>query len=93
MVFGMTMIKVKPGRENAAYQALQTIRGLKELYTIFGEFNFFLIANAYGRRDLDRILEEIRMTDGVVEICPVLVTSESELSDIVLTESEESVLI
>ena len=48
MVFGMTMIKVKPSQDSIAYQTIQSIKGVKEIYRIFGEYNFFLIWTLTG---------------------------------------------
>jgi len=92
MVFGMTMIKVKPSKDSIAYQTIQSIKGVKEIYRIFGEYSFFLIMDAYRQRDLDKIVDEIRMTGDVVEIRPVLITADSELAGLRLSESDESAL-
>lgn len=89
MVFGMTMIKVKPSQDGIAYQTIQSIKGVKEVYRIFGEYSFFLIMVAYRQRDLNKIVDEIRMNGDVVEILPVLVTADSELVGLRLSESEE----
>jgi Lrp/AsnC ligand binding domain len=91
MIFGMTMVKVKPGQESSAYLAIQAIKGIKDIYRIFGEFSFFLIMDAYKQRDLDKIVDEIRMIGDIVEIRPILVTadSDSNLAGLGLSESEE----
>ena len=68
MIFGMTMVKVWPGQESSVYLVIRA--------RIFGEFSFFLIIDAYERKDLDEIVEEIRMIRNVVEIQPILVTAE-----------------
>lgn len=92
MVIGMTMIKVKPSQDGIAYQTIQSIKGVKEIYRIFGEYSFFLIMNAYVKKDLDKIVDEIRMTGDVVEIRPVLFTADSDLAGLELSGSEESAL-
>jgi hypothetical protein len=92
MVFGMTMIKVKPSQDSIAYQTIQSIIGVKEIYRIFGEYSFFLIMDAYVQGDLEKIVDEIRMTGDVVEIQPVLVTDDSDLAGLWLSESKESAL-
>jgi hypothetical protein len=78
MVFGMTLIKVKPSQDGFAYQTIQSIEGVKEIYRIFGDYSFFLIMDAYRQMDLDKIVDEIRMTEDVVEIQPVLVTANGD---------------
>lgn len=92
MVFGMTMIKVKPSQDGIAYQTIQSIKGVKEIYRIFGEYSLFLIMDAHRKRDLDKIVDEVRMNGNVVEIRPVLVTADSELADLSLSEPNESAL-
>jgi hypothetical protein len=89
MIFGMTMVKVRPGQESTAYLAIQAIKGIKETYRIFGEFSFFLIMEAFSSTELDRVAEEIGMIEEVVEIRPILVTANRELSEPVLSESAE----
>jgi hypothetical protein len=80
MVFGITMIKVKPSQDSIAYQTIQSIKGVKEIYKIFGEYSFFLIMDAYVQMDLEKIVDEIRMTGDVVEIQPVLITADSDMA-------------
>jgi DNA-binding Lrp family transcriptional regulator len=92
MVIGMTMIKVKPGQDSIAYESIQSIKGVKEIYRIFGEYSFFLIVEAYRKRELDQIIDEICMRMGVVEIRPVLVTEDIELPCPNVSESEEPTL-
>lgn len=89
MVFGMTMIKVKPSQDSIAYQTINSIKGVKEIYRIFGEYNFFLIMDACRHGDLDKIIDEIRMTEDVVEIRPVLVTADNDLAGLRLYETDE----
>lgn len=82
MVFGMTMIKVRPGNESFIYRAVLAINGVEEIYPILGEYSFFLIVDANERRDRDRILDEIYSIEEVKEILPALVTADSEPSGI-----------
>ena len=92
MIFGITMVKVRPGQESSAYLAIQTINGIKDFYRIFGEFSFFLIMEALSSRELDGMVGEIRMIEGVVEIRPILVTVKRELSEPTMPESAEFAL-
>lgn len=86
----MTMVKVKPSQDGIAYQSIQAIKGVKEIYRIFGEYSFFLIMDAYKEKDLNKIIDEIRMTGDVVEIRPVLLTADSDLAGLEISGSEES---
>lgn len=92
MVFGMTMIKVRPSQDSIVYQTIQSMKGVKEIYRIFGEYSFFLIMDAYMKKDLDEIIDEIRMTGDIVEIRPVLITKDRDLAELELSGSEESAL-
>ncbi len=81
MVVGMTMIKVRPGYEKSAYSDLQKRVEVKDVYRLFGEFNFFLVMQAEGRSKLDQILKEIKKDDSVVKTSPVMVAVGSDLTD------------
>ena len=89
MVFGITMIKVEPGREDSAYLAIQSIKGVKEIHKVFGEYSLFLIMDAYGQMDLDGIVDEIRLAGDVVEVLPVLVGAKSKPTNLTISEREE----
>jgi hypothetical protein len=77
MVIGITMIKVVPGHEKASYDALRKIEGAKEIYHLFGEFDFFLKLEALDRTRLSHLLEEIRIQRYVLDTWSLLVSKES----------------
>lgn len=76
MVIGITMIKIVPGHEKASYDALREIEGLKTIYNLFGEFDFFLILEALDRTRLSQLLEEIRIQRYVLDTWSLLVSNE-----------------
>ena len=76
MVIGITMIKIVPGHEKASYDALREIEGLKTIYNLFGEFDFFLILEALDRTRLSQLLEEIRIQRYVLDTWSLLVSEE-----------------
>jgi hypothetical protein len=76
MVIGITMIKIVPGNEKASYDALRDIEGVKEIYHLFGEFDFFLILEALDRTRLSLLLEEIRIQRYVFDTWSLLVSKE-----------------
>jgi hypothetical protein len=76
MVIGITMIKIVPGHEKASYAALRETEGVKEIYHLFGEFDFFLILEALDRTRLSQILEEIRIQRYVFDTWSLLVSKE-----------------
>jgi len=91
MVIGITMVKVLPEHEKAAYHALREIDGIKEVYHLFGEFDFFVIINAEGKARLNRLLETIRDRREVMEIWPVLVSKDESLSEAEIAFSQVEV--
>ncbi len=81
MVIGLTMIKVRPGYEKSAYRALQKRSEIKDIYSLFGEFSFFLIMQAEERPMLDRLMTDIREGDMIIKASPVMVASDFDLED------------
>jgi hypothetical protein len=76
MVIGITMIKIVPDHEKASYVALREIEGVKEIYHLFGEFDFFLILEALDLIGLSQLLEEIRIQRYVLDTWQLLVSKE-----------------
>ncbi|NMC09597.1 MAG: Lrp/AsnC family transcriptional regulator [Methanothrix sp.] len=77
MVIGLTMIKVRPGYEKSAYWDLQRRPEVKDVFRLFGEYNFFLIMQAEGISRFNQILKEIEEEVKVVKTGPVLLTDDS----------------
>jgi DNA-binding Lrp family transcriptional regulator len=65
MVIGVTMVKVVPGQEKAVYNALQNIEGIKDVYHVFGEFDFVVIIEVEGLSTLNKLVDTIREIDNV----------------------------
>jgi DNA-binding Lrp family transcriptional regulator len=65
MVIGVTMVKVVPGQEKAVYSALQSIDGIKDVYHVFGEFDFVVIIEVEGLSMLNKLVDVIREIDNV----------------------------
>jgi DNA-binding Lrp family transcriptional regulator len=65
MVIGVTMVKVVPGQEKAVYNALQAIDGIKDVYHVFGEFDFVVIIEVEGLSMLNKLVDVIREIDNV----------------------------
>ncbi|MFB3766435.1 MAG: Lrp/AsnC family transcriptional regulator [Methanotrichaceae archaeon] len=77
MVIGITMLKVVPGKEKVCYDALRHAIGIKEIYHLFGEFDFFLILEALDKKELVLLLDDIRDRNYVLDAWSLLV-SENE---------------
>ncbi len=82
------MIKVTPGYEKSVYRDLQRRRGVRDVYRLFGEFNFFLIMQAERRSMLNNLLNEIKDDEKVVMTGPVLLTMDDDASEISMAEKE-----
>lgn len=82
------MIKVTPGYEKSVYRDLQRRRGIRDVYRLFGEFNFFLIMQAERQSALTSLLSEIKEEGKVIKTGPVLLTAEGDLSETALARAE-----
>jgi DNA-binding Lrp family transcriptional regulator len=65
MVIGVTMVKVVPGQEKTVYNSLQSIDGIKDVYHVFGEYDFVVIIEVEGLSTLNRLVDTIREIDNV----------------------------
>jgi DNA-binding Lrp family transcriptional regulator len=60
MVIGVTMVKVVPGQERSVYNAIKEIEGIKDVYHVFGEYDFVVILEVDGLSVLNRLVDVIR---------------------------------
>lgn len=65
MVIGVTMINVLPGYEKAAYREMKNIEGIKDVYHVFGEYDFVLIIDVEDLNDLNDVVDRIRESETV----------------------------
>jgi DNA-binding Lrp family transcriptional regulator len=65
MVIGVTMVKVVPGQEKSVYNALHEIDGIKDVYHVFGEFDFVVVIEVEGLSMLNKLVDVIREIDNV----------------------------
>ncbi|ALK06690.1 MAG: Lrp/AsnC ligand binding domain-containing protein [Methanosarcina thermophila] len=65
MVIGVTMINVLPGYEKAAYRELKNIEGIKDVYHVFGEFDFVVIIDVEDLYTLNDVVDIIRQQETV----------------------------
>jgi hypothetical protein len=89
MVFGLTMIKVRPGYEKSVYNDLRKRSEIKDIYNLFGEFNFFLIMQAEGESRLDRLMEDIKSGDTILKTGPIMLAFGDDLADSTFFEVAE----
>ena len=65
LVIGVTFVNIVPGREKLAYGELLNINGIKDVYHIFGEFDFIVISDVDGLSALNNLVDTIRESDNV----------------------------
>ncbi|WP_048107222.1 Lrp/AsnC ligand binding domain-containing protein [Methanosarcina barkeri] len=65
MVIGVTMINVLPGYEKAAYRELKNIEGIKDVYHVFGEYDFVIIIDVEDLNILNDVVDRIRESETV----------------------------
>lgn len=81
MVISIALIKVVPGKEKSVYHALKNMDGVRSLYHIFGDHDFFLIMDAKSRGNLALMVEQIREISGVAAVDTVLIGREGCLEE------------
>ncbi|WP_440956196.1 Lrp/AsnC ligand binding domain-containing protein [Methanosarcina sp. Mfa9] len=65
MVIGVTMINVLPGHEKESYDELRKIEGIKDVYHVFGEYDFVVIIEVRDLTILNTVVDRIRESDTV----------------------------
>lgn len=65
MVIGVTMINVLPGHEKESYDELRSIKGIKDVYHVFGEYDFVVIIEVRDLTTLNTVVDRIRESDTV----------------------------
>ncbi|CAJ38162.1 Lrp/AsnC family transcriptional regulator [Methanocella arvoryzae] len=65
MVIGVTMINVVPGEERSVYNELMKIGGVREVFHVFGEYDFIAIIDVGGLTDINRAVDTVREIEGV----------------------------
>lgn len=61
------MVNVAPGKEKDVYLEIKKKKDVREVYHVFGEFDFVVIIDAQSLSDLNRLVDEIRSIEGVMK--------------------------
>jgi DNA-binding Lrp family transcriptional regulator len=93
MVIGLTMIKVRSGFERSVYADLQKRPEVRDIYRLFGEYNFFLVMQAEGKGNFNRILKDIKDEEQVIKTGPILLTADADLAEVSQGEPVSSISI
>ncbi|PWB56156.1 MAG: AsnC family transcriptional regulator [Candidatus Methanoperedenaceae archaeon] len=65
MVIGVTLVNVVPGQEKAAYNELINVNGVKDVYHVFGEYDFVVISNVEGLSALNKLVDTVRESENI----------------------------
>ncbi|VVB72147.1 Lrp/AsnC ligand binding domain protein [uncultured archaeon] len=79
MALGIAMLKVLPGKEHVVYHALRCREGILYVCTVFGEYDFMLIAQAEGLNELHCLINGIDEIGGVIATQMVLINRNDEM--------------
>ncbi len=79
MVIAFTMLKVLKGDEDRAYQAIRNAQGIKCIYRILGECQFFIKLEAEDGTGLQSLIDSIMNVADVTQTGHMLVSSRDAL--------------
>ncbi|VVB71892.1 Lrp/AsnC ligand binding domain protein [uncultured archaeon] len=69
---GFIMINIEPGTENAVHDALEKIKGIREVVPVYGERDFIAIVDVQSVSDLNRAVLNVREINGVTQTQTIL---------------------
>ncbi len=72
MVIGVTMVNVHPGKEKVVYNAIKELKYVRDVYHVFGEFDFVVIIEAQSLSELNKTVDSIREIEGVTKTQTVI---------------------
>ena len=58
-------MNVVPGQEKAAYNELINVKGVKDVYHVFGEYDFVVISNVEGLSALNKLVDTVRESENI----------------------------
>ena len=73
MVLAISLIKSVPDQEKVVYHALKEMGGIRKIYHIFGNHDFFLILEAESMDRLKRLLNQIVELNSIDAVKTMLV--------------------
>ncbi len=67
MITGFIMIAVAPGTEDAVYEELKKMPEIKELKSVFGEYDIIATIKSKNIKELSKtVVKKIRPIEGVI---------------------------
>lgn len=68
------MIKVRSDKEISVYADLKKRPEVRDVYRLFGEYDFFLVMQADGEKRLGQMMSQIKEGENVIKTGPVFFT-------------------
>ena len=65
MVIGVMMITVIPGEERAVYNSLTTTPGIREVFHVFGEYDFIAVIDVGSLSEINKTVDTVRENEMV----------------------------
>jgi len=59
------MINVLPGYEKAAFRELRNLEGIKDVYHVFGQYDFVVIIDVENLSAINAVVDRIRESETV----------------------------
>ncbi len=73
------MLKVMPGHERSVYSLLSRMEGIKDVYHLFGEYDFFVVMQAEEMMTLDKLAKKVQGIEEITKAWKMLITIEGDL--------------
>ncbi len=68
MPVGFVLITTAPAKEHEVYDILKTVKEIKELHPLFGEYDFIIKIEAEDLNVIGRIVvDKVRRIEGVID--------------------------
>jgi len=67
MVIGVTMVNVSPGSEKRVYNEIKQMKNIRDIYHVFGEFDFVVIIQTDSLSELNKTVDDIRELEGITK--------------------------
>lgn len=61
------MVNVIPGKEKDVYMKIKSFENVKDVYHVFGQFDFVVIIETKDLSELNKTVDKIRNIDGVIK--------------------------
>jgi DNA-binding Lrp family transcriptional regulator len=79
MTIGFILVKTAPAKEYIAFSKLKSLSTVKEIFPLFGEYDFIVKMEAESCEEMNNLIfEEVETLEGIVSITTLCVVREGE---------------